>query len=114
MAGGLGVRPHDYQIFGDERVSVEVRRLTVLARIVAPADGSRAPLERVEVTRAGTHEDRIPHDRGADEDSASRVVLPQDLARTRLRLSDAARQRHQNRERQASKSHGPSSTAIER
>ena len=75
------IAAEDNQVRGDNWDSVKLSLLsTVLESVVLPPGLPCPPVDAMDHAIAGTDEHKVPRDRGEREDSAARLVLPQDLA----------------------------------
>jgi hypothetical protein len=75
------VTPEDDQVVGGNGVPMKLGALTaVLEGVVRPSGLACAPVDRMDNPIAGADERELARDRGRREDSATRFVLPQDLA----------------------------------
>ena len=78
----LIIRADDDEIAREQDIPVEVRSTAVKRRVVAPDRFASLAIQRVEVSRARTDEQRVTRDRGLYIDSPTRIEMPEHLRRS--------------------------------
>ncbi len=78
MRQAAAVADGDDDAVRDERITVELRRRAVLARVVAPELAAVVTVERNEGSGAGAEQQEVSRDRGGRVDSAAGVEDPED------------------------------------